>query len=111
MMVKVAPKSEPTLDTEFSVVVRWATNHRFTLSSRVPIGPLASHFVRIRPEPDEESSHHHEADEHDETASNDRTMCSQTRAEVVRPASGLGSRTPEGLRTAEICMPVDEIGR
>jgi hypothetical protein len=51
IMVKVAPKSELTLDTGSSVVVRSATNHRFTASSQVPTGPPTSHFVRIRPSP------------------------------------------------------------
>jgi hypothetical protein len=49
--VRVAPKSEPTRDTEFSVVVRCATSQRFTLSSQVPTGPFTSIFVRIRPSP------------------------------------------------------------
>jgi hypothetical protein len=51
MIVKVAPNVEPTLDTEFSVVVRCATNHRFTLLSQVPTGPSTTSFVRIRPSP------------------------------------------------------------
>jgi hypothetical protein len=51
MIVRVAPKSEPTRDTESSVVVRCATNQRFTLSSQVPTGPFTSSFVRIRPSP------------------------------------------------------------